>query len=106
VESGRHGEQRRGVFLIAPADRTQRWEAVRLPHEPTVHRMQWVEDRAGVFELLVQPLHGRGNKNTEGAGARLLAYTVPADRRSEWKTTVVGDFMHASHSLHPDQLGP
>ena len=26
-------------FLIAPADRTQRWEPVRLPHEPTVHRM-------------------------------------------------------------------
>lgn len=86
-------------FLIAPADRTQRWEPVRLPHEPTVHRMQWVKNRAGAFELLVQPLHGRGNKNSVGAGARLLAYTVPADRRGEWKTTVVGDFMHASHNL-------
>src|SRR2546430_8356251 len=32
-------------YLIAPKDRTQRWEAVELPHEPTVHRMRWVRNR-------------------------------------------------------------
>ena len=86
-------------FLIAPADRTQRWEPVRLPHEPTVHRMHWVKNSAGKYELAVQPLHGRGNKNNAGAGAKLLTYTVPKDPRQEWQTAVVGDFMHASHNF-------
>src|SRR6185436_13738020 len=26
-------------YLIAPKDRTQKWDPVELPHEPTVHRM-------------------------------------------------------------------
>ena len=26
-------------YMLAPPDRTQRWAAIRLPHEPTVHRM-------------------------------------------------------------------
>ena len=86
-------------FLIAPADRTQRWEPVRLPHEPTVHRMHWVKNSADKYELAVQPLHGRGNKNNAGAGAKLLTYTVPKDPRQEWQTAVVGDFMHASHNF-------
>jgi hypothetical protein len=30
-------------YLLPPADRTQKWEAVKLHHEPTVHRMAWVE---------------------------------------------------------------
>src|SRR3954447_11096794 len=29
-------------YMIPPADRTQKWEAVPLPAEPTVHRMRWV----------------------------------------------------------------
>src|SRR6185369_675377 len=31
-------------YLIPPKDRMQKWEAVELPHEPTVHRMRWVRD--------------------------------------------------------------
>src|SRR3954464_1156996 len=50
-------------YLIPPADRTQRWQPVELPHEPTVHRMRWVKNAAGKFDLIVVPLHGRGNKN-------------------------------------------
>src|SRR6185295_6453626 len=48
-------------YLIAPADRTQKWEAVKLPHEPTVHRMKWVRTDADHYVLVVAPLHGRGN---------------------------------------------
>src|SRR6266704_4985899 len=54
-------------YLIPPKDRTQKWEPVTLPHEPTVHRMRWMRDQTGKFELVVVPLHGRGNKG--GAGA-------------------------------------
>src|SRR5713101_2169530 len=49
-------------YLIAPKDRTQKWEAIELPHQPTVHRMRWMQTRPDKFELVVVPLHGRGNK--------------------------------------------
>ncbi len=86
-------------YLVPPADRTQKWESVRLPHEPTVHRMRWVEVSTGRWDLLVQPLHGRGNKNTDGAGAKLLAYRRPADPKGEWKTELVNDAGHVTHNL-------
>src|SRR6266850_2175315 len=63
-------------YLIPPKDRTQKWEPVELPHEPTVHRMRWMRNAEGKFELEVVPLHGRGNKNGEGAGVRILSYKV------------------------------
>lgn len=86
-------------YLIPPADRTQRWEPVMLTHEPTTHRMRWVRNRAGRYDLVVVPLHGRGNKNAEGAGVHVLAYHRPADPKQPWNTTLVHDSMHATHNL-------
>src|SRR5215475_5682685 len=88
-------------YLIPPRDRTQQWEAVKLPHEPTVHRMRWVRDADGKFDLVVVPLHGRGNKNGEGAGVKILSYKVPANPREEWKTAVINDSMHMTHNFNP-----
>lgn len=88
-------------YLVPPADRTQKWEAVRLPHEPTVHRMAWVEVAPGRWDLVVQPLHGLGNKAGEGAGAKLLAYRRPAHPKEEWKTELVNDAGHITHNLDP-----
>jgi FG-GAP-like repeat len=88
-------------YLIPPADRTQKWTPVALHHEPTVHRMHWMKNSAGKFELVVKPLHGRGNKNNAGAGGKVLAYSLPADPKSPWKTTVVSDALHASHNFQP-----
>src|SRR5690349_22390925 len=50
-------------YLVPPADRRQKWKPIELHHEPTVHRMRWVKNAQGKFDLLVVPLHGRGNKN-------------------------------------------
>src|SRR6266550_2852457 len=88
-------------YLIAPKDRTQRWEVVELPHEPTVHRMKWMRDpeASGGFELLVAPLHGRGNKEGEGSGARILAYQMPANPRDRWSTKVLNDSWHMTHNF-------
>ncbi|HLX60314.1 MAG TPA: FG-GAP and VCBS repeat-containing protein [Planctomycetota bacterium] len=88
-------------YLIPPADRTQKWDVVTLPHEPTVHRMKWVKYADGKFRLVVAPLHGRGNKNAQGDGVKVLAYTVPADPRKveDWKTEVVDDSMHITHNF-------
>lgn len=88
-------------FLLRPEDPTQMWQPVRLHHEPTVHRMHWVKTGEKEFKLLVLPLHGRGNKNGEGDGAKLLAYDVPElyANAAGWKTTLVDDSMHMTHNF-------
>ena len=90
-------------YLIPPADRTQMWTPVSLPHEPTVHRMHWTMNWQGNWELLVLPLHGRGNKGGEGAGVKLLAYTVPENPRDTWSTRVVNEDLHVTHNFDPGQ---
>ncbi len=90
-------------YLIPPKDRTQKWEAVALHHEPTVHRMRWVKNWQNAFELVVVPLHGRGNKNGQGDGVKILAYKKPADPKQEWTTRVMNDALHMTHNLDPVQ---
>ena len=92
------------VFYLVPgADRTKPWEAAKLPHEPTVHRMRWVKGAAGKSELVVVPLHGRGNNpNTAtGAGVKILAYRLPANPRDPWTTEVLDDSLHKTHNFDP-----
>ncbi|MCX6952844.1 MAG: FG-GAP and VCBS repeat-containing protein [Verrucomicrobia bacterium] len=91
------------IFLLeAPADRTQRWKPVQLPHEPTTHRMHWMKDEGGKPFLAVLPLHGRGNKNNAGEGVVFLGYPWP------WKTDskpfpLFGKAasLHATHNFDP-----
>jgi hypothetical protein len=90
-------------YLLPPEDRAQLWTPIELHHEPTVHRMWWVNDESGKYSLIVAPLHGRGNKNGQGAGSRLLEYIVPANRRDEWKTVIVNESMHLTHNFDPVQ---
>ncbi len=88
-------------YLVPPSDRTQRWEAVRLAHEPTVHRMRWVLNAAGKYDLVVVPLHGRENKGGQGAGVRILAYKMPSDPRQVWTTELIDDSLHLTHNFLP-----
>lgn len=91
------------VFVLkAPEDRTQKWEALKLPHEPTVHRMWWVHDEAGNYNLVVSPLHGRGNKAGAGEGARLLEYVFNG-QRFDASTRLIEGTMHMTHNLDPVQ---
>lgn len=85
-------------YLIRPADPTQRWEPIQLPHEPTVHRMQWVQT-GPTYALVVAPLHGRGNTGGEGAGVRFHAYNMPANPRDSWSITLIDDQMHLTHNF-------
>ena len=93
-------------YLIPPADRTQKWEPVKLTHEPTTHRMRWVRNRGGRYDLVVVPLHGRGINNAEGAGVKVLAYHMPDDPRKPWNTSLVNDAMHATHNFDVIPAGP
>lgn len=94
-------------YLIPPTDRTQRWEAVPLPHEPTVHRMRWVRDAAGQFSLVVVPLHGRGNNAQTGEGepVKILRYERPTHPRDPWKVTPISQpgwpALHKTHNFDP-----
>lgn len=86
-------------YLVRPADPTQPWKPVRLHHEPTVHRMKWVLARPGRFHLVVLPLHGRGNKNGEGAGVKIIAYEINPDQPAAARLHVIDESMHLTHNF-------
>ena len=86
-------------YLIPPADRTQKWTPVQLHHEPTTHRMRWFATPTGTYDLVVLPLHGRGNNGGKGDGVRTLAYHKTSDAKAKWSTTVIDDHMHMSHNF-------
>jgi hypothetical protein len=87
-------------YLIPPADRTQRWEAVKFPSvEPTTHRMKWIKLDDGTWGLVVVPLHGRGNKNGEGEPVKVIVYRIPKDPREKCAEERIGTGMHMTHNL-------
>ena len=92
-------------FLIRPKDPTQKWTPVELHHETTIHRMRWVKAENKRYNLIVLPLHGRGNKNGEGIGVKVIAYEKPADPKKEWKQTVIDESMHLTHNMDVLDVG-
>lgn len=86
-------------YLERPADPQQRWKAVKLPHEPTVHRMRWIRTSDNTYHLVVLPLHGRGNKEGEGQGVKVLAYAYPSDVHARWPVRTLSADMHLTHNL-------
>ena len=86
-------------FLIRPKDPTQLWKPVKLHHEPTVHRMRWVKIGANKYQLIVLPLHGKGNKGGEGDGVKVIAYQMPKDLTKKWNYQVIDSSMHLTHNL-------
>ena len=80
------------------------WAVVPIGSEPTVHRMRWGDVLGnGKKQLVVAPLHGRGTMGPnwgEGAGVRILVYTVPADPvKDRWTFEVADDTLHTTHNL-------
>jgi hypothetical protein len=87
----------------------EKWTVYPIGTEPTVHRMRFADfDGDGREELIVSPLHGRGNRGPkyEGAGVRTLRYKIPADptKQENWKAEVVNDDVHVTHNLWPTDL--
>lgn len=85
-------------YLIRPNNPTDKWEAVELPHEVTIHRMKWVKTK-NKYQLVVVPLHGLGNKNGEGVGVKIWAYEPPKDVKAAWKRTLIDSTMHLTHNF-------
>ena len=90
-------------YLLPPADRTQKWQPIPLPHEPTVHRIRWVKNASGKFDLVSVPLHGRGNKpaSGEGDGVKILALKKPANLNEPWVAELLNETMHKTHNFDP-----
>ncbi len=90
------------VFYLSPTkNRAGNWKPVKLYHEPTTHRMHWVKNPEGKYDLIVKPLHGRGNQGGRGAPLKVLAYKMPKNpEKDEWKTSLVCEFLHDSHNFH------
>ena len=86
-------------YLIRPEDPTQLWSPVELHHEPTIHRMRWIKAGENNYQLIVLPLHGRGNQNGEGAGVKVIAYEKPDNPRHTWTYTTIDESMHLTHNL-------
>jgi hypothetical protein len=86
-------------YLKRPADPTQLWQPVKLHHEPTVHRMRWVKVSGNRYQLIVVPLHGRGNSNGAGNGVKIIAYDFPKNPDSKWNMQVVDESMHLTHNF-------
>jgi hypothetical protein len=86
-------------YLVQPPDPTKPWKAVKLYHEPTTHRMQWVKLFGGKYALIVVPLHGRGNNNGEGVGARVLTYHFPDNVYGPWQIDTLEKTMHLTHNF-------
>ncbi|MDX2181315.1 MAG: VCBS repeat-containing protein [Bryobacteraceae bacterium] len=79
------------------------WPVHAIAEEPTLHRIRWGDvDGDGKKELVVAPLHGRGNKGPawEGAGLRALVFRVPANpARDPWPMEVADQTLHIGHNL-------
>ncbi len=86
-------------FLVRPGDPTQLWTPIELHHEPTIHRMRWAKVATSKYQLIVVPLHGRGNKGGEGQGVKVIAYDMPKDPRGKWKLSTIDESMHITHNL-------
>ncbi|MGE3819802.1 MAG: FG-GAP repeat domain-containing protein [Isosphaeraceae bacterium] len=79
------------------------WKVVPIGGEPTVHRMRWGDVLGtGKPQLIVTPLQGRGTKGPnwgEGAGVRVLVYSVPNDpARDPWTFEVADESLHTTHN--------
>jgi FG-GAP-like repeat len=88
-------------YLLPPADRTQKWEPIRLSHEPTTHRMHWVKAWPEGYRLVVLPLHGRGNRGGQGEGVKILSYLMPPNPHDPWTTRLLNDSLHMTHNFDP-----
>lgn len=94
---------RQGAPNPAPGQNAN-WAHFPLTEEPTLHRIRFGDvDGDGQQELIVAPLHGRGNQRRpdwEGDGVRLLVFRIPANpAKDPWPMEVADTSLHILHNI-------
>ncbi len=90
-------EKSGGVWFVGSLGKIN---PVKLPHDPTTHRMRWVKGE-NEYLLVVAPLHGRGNQGGAGEnGSRIHAYHAGENPyESSWKRSLVDEQLHKTHNM-------
>lgn len=91
-------------FLLPSLDRSKNWSPVALPFQPTTHRIRWILGPYNQFQLLVAPLHGRGNQGGKGEGVHIETYTYPQLPEASWPRHIVNSNLHMTHNIDPVQM--
>lgn len=86
-------------FLSRPEDPTQPWKAIKLYHEPTIHRMRWIKSSNGNYYLVVLPLHGKENKGGEGNAVNIIIFKYPDLLNKLDPDYIIPSNMHLTHNL-------
>lgn len=90
-------------YLDRPGDPRQEWSPVELFHDPTVHRMRWIQGADGRYRLVVLPLHGIGNHDGEGPnGVNVRVYQpnlIWLAQRRGWSHQVIDRSLHRAHGF-------
>ena len=85
-------------YLHRPNNPADMWRStVVAAHDPTTHRMHWMISD-GQYQLVVLPLHGRGNRGGAGKPVRVMSYTPNADF-TDWKQKPIDESMHMTHNF-------
>ncbi len=93
------------VFYLKPnSDVKEKWSAIPLYHETTIHRMRWVKAVDGTFQLIVLPLHGNGNVAGNGEGVNLIIFEVPENLEGTWNYQLLQTDMHMTHNFQPMEV--
>ncbi|MCD8535347.1 MAG: VCBS repeat-containing protein [Verrucomicrobia bacterium] len=91
-------------FLLPSLDRTKAWSPIALPFQPTTHRIRWIHGPFNQFQLLVAPLHGRGNQGGKGEGVHIETYSFPHLPEANWPRHIVNSNLHMTHNIDPVQM--
>ena len=83
------------VWLSRGASLDEKWHVHLIGHESTTHRMRWGKVAGGQRpQLVVSPLN-----KTQGDGARLLAFSIPANPKTDkWPSQVMNASMNRMHN--------
>ena len=92
-------------YLVSPSDPREMWRPIKLHHEPTTHRMQWIKTGQQKYQLLVLPLHGRDNQSGQGKGVAFMSYQMHSGQVNQWDTTTIDQAMHQTHNFAVSDKG-
>ena len=99
-ETGNPQESGAIFYLQRPSDPTQPWTPITIaPHDPTVHRMHWIQQDEGDYALAVLPLHGRKNQGGQGVPVRLSAYRIDLESPNKSEMVSLDESMHMTHNF-------